>query len=148
MSTFFHIKFFTLGYFVFQFLSILSDIFPLFTSIYIPRRVKTFAIFWSREEWFGSLGCEHKPTPDCGMLGSTSSVTCWICLAPNFKIDSFRPTWFCLIVKVLATQAKFLKHPGYSFMINCTFSLHRTNVFCSFCAVITRWKLVKHSFLN
>ena len=52
--TFFYIKFFFLGYLVFQFVSILSDSFPLFTSsytfIYIDRR-RSWCNCYRRGKW-------------------------------------------------------------------------------------------------
>ena len=44
---------------------------------------------------------------------STTFQICRYALEHSLRIHSFRLTWPCLIVKVLATQAKFLKPSGY-----------------------------------
>ena len=46
--------------------------------------------------------------------------------------SSFRHTWSCLIVKVFATQEKFLEPSGYCIGIICVFTLGATNVFGCF----------------
>ena len=48
-----------------------------------------------------------------------------------------------LIVKVLKTQAKFLKPSDYRTVVNCFFTFHFTKVFSCFFSV-----LIQHKFLN
>ena len=84
------------------------------------------------------------------------TMRCWIwvllarftsMVCNSLKIYGFRPTWSCLIIKVLTTQTKFLEQSGYCTVINYTFNF-QTNVFDCFCRVMTQFKLVKHNFLN
>ena len=48
-------------------------------------------------------------------------------LEHSLRIHGFRPTWSCLMIKVFATQAKFLELSGYCTVI--TFTFHTANVF-------------------
>ena len=74
----------------------------------------------------------------------SQNATQWICLLEHgIGIHTFRPTWPCLIVKVLATWVKFLQLSDYYTMINCTFTFCITNVFGCFCGVMVQFKLIK-----
>ena len=69
------------------------------------------------------------------MPNSPDTAPCWICLnglVHCFTIHGFRPTWPCLIIKVLATRAKLLDPSDYWEEINCTFTFYTTNVFWLF----------------
>ena len=79
------------------------------------------------------------------------STTHWIYhydLEHSFEIHGFRPTWPCMIIKILATWAKFLKPSGYCIEINCTFPFPTKSVFGCFCSVIAHFELIKHKFPN
>ena len=52
------------------------------------------------------------------------------------RIHGFRPTWPCLIIKVLATWVKFLEQSGYCTVINFAFTFHSTNDFSCFYGVM------------
>ena len=55
----------------------------------------------------------------------------WICFygyKHNFGTHSFRPTWPCLIIKVLATQAKFLQLSGYNNQQHKKFLQHYNSI--------------------
>ena len=58
------------------------------------------------------------------------TVRCRACLL--FRILSFKPTWPFLIVKIVATQAKFLKPSSYCTVINYASTFYATNVFSCF----------------
>ncbi len=62
--------------------------------------------------------------------------------------SSFRLTWPCLIVEVLATQMKFLEPSGYCTMINCASTFRTTNTFGCFCCIMVQFGLVKYKFPN
>ena len=50
--------------------------------------------------------------------------TCYICLhglKHDLEIQSFGPAWPCLIVKIFATQVKFLELCGFCILINYSF---------------------------
>ena len=62
-------------------------------------------------------------------------------LKHSLEIHSFRFTWPCLIIEVLATQVKFLQP-------SCTFTFHVTNIFGYFPRIMAWFKLVKPQFPN
>ena len=57
----------------------------------------------------------------------------------------YKPAWPCLIIKVLATQTKFLEPSGYCTVINYDFTFHTTNSFGSFRDVMAKFEFVKDS---
>ena len=61
---------------------------------------------------------------------------------------SFRLSWFCLIIDVISTWAKFLLPSGYCIVISCIFILHTANVFSCFCSVMAHFKLINCKLLN
>ena len=60
----------------------------------------------------------------------------------------FRPTWFLLIIKILATRSKFLKPSTYSTRIHETFIFCIIHIFSRFCGVTVQIELVKHKLSN
>ena len=66
---------------------------------------------------------------------------CLCDLQHNFWINSFRPTWTCLIVEVLTTWTIFLEPSGYCTVINCTFIFHSTNIFGCFHGIVA-WTML------
>ena len=66
-------------------------------------------------------------------------------LEHSLWIHDLRTTWYCPIVEVLATWAKFFLLYGYSNVINCVFVFPPTNIFGCF---IAQFKLVKNKFPN
>ena len=62
--------------------------------------------------------------------------------------STFRSTWHCLIVKVLANWANFLESSCYCAVINWTFNFSLINVFGWFRGVVAQFELVKIKFLN
>ena len=89
----------------------------------------------------------HTGLWDAKLTWYSLSATCLICLY-GLEIHSFRLTWLCLIIKVLATQAKFLKASGYCTVISCAFTFWITNVFSCFCNIMTQFNLAKFKFTN
>ena len=84
-------------------------------------------------------------------LPDTLRATHQICLyglEHNFWIHSFRPTWHCLIIKVLATWVKFLQPSGYCSVINCAFTFHTRNVLGYFAVIMAQFELIEHKFPN
>ena len=87
-------------------------------------------------------------------------VTLWVFTAGFASMASsktsessfFKPTWLCLIDKVLATQAKFLELPGNSSVINCAFHFSQIKMLLVtsvvYGPVIAQLKLVKQKFPN
>ena len=69
-------------------------------------------------------------------------------LKSSLRIHSLRPAEPCLIVKILATWAKFCEICDYSTVINCAFTFCTMNVFHWFHGVMTQFKLIKHTFPN
>ena len=77
-------------------------------------------------------------TLDCGMPSLPDTL--WE-LFPGFTSESsFRPTWPYLIIKVLATQAKFLHPSDYCIVINCIVIFHTINVFGCCCSVMVQFE--------
>ena len=75
--------------------------------------------------WQTTLESEMMSSPDalCTLLIRFASMA-WTTASES----SFRPTWLCLIITILATQPKFLEPCGYCTVINYTFSFHVTNL--------------------
>ena len=78
-----------------------------------------------------------KPTGlwDAKLTWYSLSATDWICLyslGHSLSIHDFMLTWPLIIIKVLVTWEKFLEPSGYSAVINCIFTFHRTNIFWLF----------------
>ena len=69
-------------------------------------------------------------------------------LSPKPRINTFRLTRSFLVVAVLAIREKRLKPSGYCTVIDCTFTIQRTNVFGCFQSVMAQFKLVQHKFPN
>ena len=67
-------------------------------------------------------------------------------LEHGFGIHTFGPTLPCLIIKVLATQLKFIEPCSYC--SNCMFTFCTTNVFDCFWGIMAQLKLIKHKFMN
>ena len=67
---------------------------------------------------------------------------------PSLRIYTFRSTWPCLIVKVVAAQIKFPQPSADCTAISCVFTFYTANVFGCFWGVMDQFKLVKHNFLN
>ena len=68
-------------------------------------------------------------------------------LEHGHRIRSFRLTWLCLIVEVLATRAKFLQSSGYCTVISFAVDFRTTNVFLvASSGVIALFKLIKLKF--
>ena len=63
-------------------------------------------------------------------------------------IHAFGPTRPCLIVEVIATQAKFLQSSCYCTVINCANTFSITNIFGCLRSLIAQFELVKHNFSN
>ena len=90
----------------------------------------------------------HPRLWDAKLAWYSQCATSWICLNSldhDLRIHGFRP---CLIIKILATQTKFLEPSDYWTVINCTFPFCSTLVFDCFSSVMARFKIVKHKFLN
>ena len=64
------------------------------------------------------------------------------------EIHTFRSTWPCLIIKVVAAQIKFPQPSADCTAISCAFTFYTANVFGCFWGVIDQFKLVKHNFLK
>ena len=91
----------------------------LLLLIYLPQ-------LW---RWSTTLNFEMWSLPD-------TLQVCIYCLVHNLRIHGFRATWLCLIITVLATQAKLLGPSGYYCIINCTITFCTTNFFGCFCGVM------------
>ena len=74
-----------------------------------------------------------RTTEKCNMASSLNTLcTHQIChtdLEHSLRIYSFRRTENCLIVKILATQAKFLESSGYCTVIKCAFIFSTIDIF-------------------
>ena len=65
------------------------------------------------------------------------------------RIHNFRLTWPCLIVKVFASQAKFLEPTAsHQNFLNHTFTFLTTKDFGCFNVIMAHFELIKHKFLN
>ena len=90
----------------------------------ILRWVKSFAIFWSCEAQFSNSEYFHKGREDDELHWTTR---CWThlmlseCYLLDLQIYAFRSSSSCLIIKVLATQARFLELSDYCIVINHAF---------------------------
>ena len=69
-------------------------------------------------------------------------------LEPGQGINSFKPHWTCLIVEILATQAKLLEQSDYYTVIKCTLTFRTTNILGCFGCVLVQFELVKIKILN
>ena len=73
---------------------------------------------------------------------------CNYVLDHSFRIHTFSPISSCLIVEIVAIQAKFLEQSGYCTVISVTFTFQNTtNGFGCFHGIMAQFKLVKHKFL-
>ena len=89
-----------------------------------------------------------RTTLDCAMPNSPVNLRVLLIRYASMASEStfFRPTRPCLIVKVLATRAKFLESSGYCTVINYAFTFRTTNIFGSSYGVIAPFKFVEHKF--
>ena len=93
----------------------------------------------SNIRWWIILDCEIP----------SSFITSWVLLIgfasvspeQGHGIHTVSPTWPCQILKVLATQEKFLGLFGYSTLINCVFNFQKTNVFAFLHNIMTQLNL-------
>ena len=79
--------------------------------------------------------------------------TLWVLLigfvsVAKSRIQTFSSTCLSLIIKVLATQAKYLEPSGYCTVINCTFTFHAANICGSLRSVMVQFELTKLMFPN
>ena len=91
----------------------------------------------------------HSGLWDAKFTWYSPSATCQICfydLKRGLRIQIFRSTWLCPIIKAIATQVEFLEPSDYSTVINYTFIIHATNVFSCFCDIVAQFKLIRHKF--
>ena len=100
-------------------------------------KLKNSRVSPSLWRWRTTLNCEML------RLSATHRICCYD-LNYALGIHSFRPIWPCLIVKLIATWAKFLKPSGCCILLSCTFTLHTTNVFGCFHSIMAQFELVKH----
>ena len=73
-------------------------------------------------KWWSTLDCDIPNSPYTFQVLLTGIA--------SMALSAFRPTWPCLIVKVLAAWAKFLEQSGYCTVI---FTFCTTNFFFTFC---------------
>ena len=69
-------------------------------------------------------------------------------LGHSLRICSYRPTWPCMLVKVLTTQAKFIEPSDYCTVINCAVNFCTTNDFGFFHGIMAQFEFVEHKLLN
>ena len=118
--TFFYIKFFSLDYLVFQFFSILSDSFPLFTSkliLYIKKNYYFSGISFFKKFWSGGVPASISSLlfPSSLLLSShvdlVSLLCCDLCSYLLIRNDNETTTscvhlsfiyWYLLIITRLA----------------------------------------------
>ena len=95
--------------------------------------------------WWTTLDCEMPSSPDTLQVLLIGFYLYG--LEYSFRIHCFWPIWLCLIIKVLATWAKFLQPSDYFNVINCAFTFFTTNVFGCFSHIMAQFKFMKHIFL-
>ena len=79
---------------------------------------------------------------------SDTRLICVYGFKHDLEIYSFRPTWTCLVVKVLATGGKSFE-PSSSWMgINCTVKFRTMNIFSCFHCAMAQFELISHKFPN
>ena len=149
-----HLKLISLGkawIHVFTLYHIISQILikvnPDFWKFYFVKLllgwIKSFAIFGSmRHNSSAPEACakavkmtNHTRLWDANLAWYSLRVTHQIFLYSlelGLKIHGFRPTWPCLMIKVLVTEAKFLEPSAYCTLMPCAFIFHAINAFGCF----------------
>ena len=90
---------------------------------------------------------------DVDLTQDSPSATHQICLngfkfasmVHNLRIHCLRLSWPCLIIKVLATQAKFLEPSDYCTVINYAFTFCLINDFGCFSSIMAQFELIRKS---
>ena len=87
----------------------------------------------------------HTGLGDAKLAWYSPNSTLKICLyglEDGLRIHSFKPTWHCLIVKVLTTWAEFLETFGYCIVI---YTFCKTNGFGFFCNIMVEFQFTYSS---